>query len=141
MKLNLSSKFAILTLVLMTLSVMNIAVAQDSAQLKAGAQQLTAADITKMLTGNTLAGKSNDGEWFFYYDKDGTFRGKATNGTYKGTWNLAGDKLCVHFADGDTWGCRVVMVNPKYNRLFFVKEDGSTGNGGGTVIAGNPKGL
>ena len=110
-------------------------------QAKVGARKLSAKDVTAVLIGNTLGGKSESGDqWFEYYTEDGRVLGIASSSPYKGEWSFDHDFFCLKFPDGDD--CYVVMYNDQKKMMYMLHKDGSLyGSTAGSIVAGNPQAL
>lgn len=98
--------------------------------LTAAAQELaTGADITAVISGNTVQGSMTaSGAYSEFYAADGSIKGDG----YVGTWTVEGNAMCFEYGDGkDCWSVRIE------GEVVTWVEDGVDG-GTGIVTAGNP---
>src|SRR5687768_9509695 len=77
----------------------------------AAAKKLTGPEITQLVSGNTLTGRSKTGksQWTEFYDPSGQILGMwkaysgGDSGKYKGTWKIEGDEGCYDYEEGDEY--------------------------------------
>jgi hypothetical protein len=97
---------------------------------------LTGAEITALVSGNTVKGP----KFSEYYAPDGSVRGREIEDEdeeYLGTWRVDGDRLCIAFPSHDYTSC--VSINPSPGSVYdFVDAERHTTR---TIIAGNPNSL
>jgi len=100
---------------------------------------LTGLDAWNALLGNTITGKSADGEELVeFYDKNGTVKQMLDNEVAEGKWSFKGGKVCFEFPDDDDDpSCSGVTVDGDI--ATFTDDKGSGRRF--TVLKGNPKKL
>lgn len=101
--------------------------------------KLSGLDAWNALLGNTIIGKSADGEELVeFYDKNGTVKQMLDNEVAEGKWSFKGGKVCFEFPDDDDDpSCSGVTVDGDI--ASFIDEKGSGRRF--TVLQGNPKKL
>lgn len=75
------------------------------------AAAMPAADPMEGTYGNTVKLTGKDGDYYYYFNRDGTFTSSEPNGEQFGTWKIVGDKVCTHTKAGES--CGVVQPNRK----------------------------
>ncbi|KAB0678532.1 hypothetical protein [Aureimonas leprariae] len=95
-------------------------------------RSLTGAEISQMISGNTVQGTmAAAGPYREFYLPNGTLRGS----NYDGRWNVKGDTLCFSYdpsAPAECWGARVA----RSGEISWMKND--VVDGTGVVQPGNP---
>lgn len=107
-----------------------------AAHVRKQGRPLTGAEITALVSGNTVKGP----KFAEYYAADGTIRGREIEDEdeeYSGTWHTDGDRLCVVFPSHDYTNCVSISQEPGSDYQFV----GSGIPGKRTIIAGNPDKL
>lgn len=101
--------------------------------------KLSGLDAWNALLGNTITGKSADGEELVeFYDKNGGVKQMLDNEVAEGKWSFKGGKVCFEFPDDDDDpSCSGVTVDGDI--ATFIDEKGSGRRF--TVLKGNPKKL
>lgn len=80
---------------------------------RAGERPLDAAEIGKLLSGNTTIGAGKSGEWRQYFDAAGaTIYLSGKEPLSHGRWWLQGDKYCSQWPPQGGWACYAVMGDP-----------------------------
>ena len=102
-----------------------------SCVLAADAKPLTGAEITAMLSGNTVKGP----KFSEYYDPNGTVRGAESGSSYKGTWHVDSDKLCTDFPSFNFKDCITIRQKDATHYAFTSSKGTNTWS----VVKGNPE--
>lgn len=98
--------------------------------------KLTGLEAWNLLVGNTISGKSADGEQLHeYYDKSGVVKQMLDSEVAEGKWSFKGGKVCFEFPDDDDETCQSVSVDGDI--ATFTDDDGSGRRY--TVHKGNPQ--
>jgi hypothetical protein len=102
--------------------------------------ELTAAQITATIAGNSLAGQFEGKDYTEYYDPDGTIHGQTAEGPYKGKWSVRDDDLMCFAYEPDYAIIGCVMLFLDADTVTFRLIDG-TEEPPAKLLTGNPKGL
>lgn len=98
--------------------------------------KLTGLEAWNLLVGNTISGKSADGEQLHeFYDKNGVVKQMLDSEVAEGKWSFKGGKVCFEFPDDDDETCQSVSVDGDI--ATFTDDDGSGRRY--TIHKGNPQ--
>lgn len=84
------------------------------------------ADINTALSGNTMEGNMEGGDYSGFFGRDGSYRNARSK---TGRWEIRGDEIC--FQGGSCYG---LAIDGSTVRWFLAGQD----VGGGTLSPGNP---
>lgn len=75
----------------------------------AAERSLTTAEITQLLSGNTVIGSSDKGEWRQYFDPAGdTTYARGSDAPSRGAWQVKDGKYCSQWPPQSVWVCYAV---------------------------------
>jgi hypothetical protein len=115
-------------------------VAQVAPQAAQAARKLTGLDAWAQIVGNSITGKSDDGDPLTeYYLKDGTLKQLVDDEITKGKWTLRGQQVCMVYGDDDDDDEECYKLEVSGDVATFTDSDGKGKRY--TIVKGNPKQL
>ena len=99
---------------------------------------LKAADIEKLLSGNTVAGDSDRGAWQQFFDKGGsTTYVRGSEPPTVGAWKVSDGKYCSQWPPQGGWSCYAVTGDLAANPVTITWVGDSGTKYPGKVLEGN----
>jgi len=91
----------------------------------AEARKLRGAEITKLLTGHTLVGPTDEPTAAQTFQADGMLAYESSDGKKLGRWKVVGDKYCFAWDEKSEPKCAEVIADPPV--VGFIEADGTKG--------------